>query len=91
MKKVKVKMNKPVYLGLPILEISKTIMYQFCHDYIKLMYQTNAKIYYTDTSSFNIHIKTEDFIGILQMILKKYLIHQIMKLIDHYQKERIKK
>ena len=86
MKKVKVKMNKPVYLGLSILEISKTIMYEFRHDYIKLMYQTNAKICYTDTSSFNIHIKAEDFMRILQMILKKDLIRQIMKLIDHYQK-----
>ena len=80
-------MNKPVYLGLSILEISKTIMYEFRHDYIKLTYQTNAKICYTDTSSFNIHIKAEDFMR----ILKKDLIRQIMKLIDHYQKERIKK
>ena len=32
-------MNKPVYLGLPILEISKTLMYELWHDYIKLMYQ----------------------------------------------------
>ena len=35
MKKTKVKMNKPVYLGLPILEISKTLMYEFWYDYIK--------------------------------------------------------
>ena len=36
MKKIKVKMNKPVYLGLSILEISKTLMHEFCYDYIKL-------------------------------------------------------
>ena len=41
---MKVKMNKPVYLGMPILEISKTLMYQFWHDYIKPKYQNNAKI-----------------------------------------------
>ena len=37
-KKIKVKMFKPVYLGLPILEISKTLMYEFCYDYIKPKY-----------------------------------------------------
>ena len=35
MKKVKVKMNKPIYLGLSILEISKIIMYEFWYDYMK--------------------------------------------------------
>ena len=39
MNKMKVKTNKPVYLGLPILEISKTLMYEFWHDYIKPKYQ----------------------------------------------------
>ena len=38
MKKIKVRMNKPVYLGLPILEISKTLMYEFWCDYIKPKY-----------------------------------------------------
>ena len=36
-------MNKPVYLGLSILEISKTLMYEFWYDDIKLKYQNNAK------------------------------------------------
>ena len=53
-------MNKPVYLGLPILEISKTLMYEFWCDNIKLKYQRNAKLCYMDTDSFIIHIKTED-------------------------------
>ena len=51
-------MNKPVYLGLPILEISKTLMYGFCYDYIKPKYQSNAKLCCMDTDSFIIHIKT---------------------------------
>ena len=38
MKKIKVKMNKLVYLGLSILEISKILMYKFWHDYVKLKY-----------------------------------------------------
>ena len=61
MKKTKVKMSKPVYLGLSILEISKTLMYEFCYDYIKPKYQDNAKLCYMDTEIFFINIKTKDF------------------------------
>ena len=61
MKKIKVKMNKPVYVGLSILQISKTLMYEFWYDYIKPTYQDNAKLCYIDTDSFIINIKTEDF------------------------------
>ena len=61
MKKIKVTMNKPVYLGLSILEISKTLMYEFWYDYVKPKYQDNAKLCYMDTDSFIINIKTEDF------------------------------
>ena len=60
MKKMKVKMNKPVYLGLSILEFSKTLMYEFWYDYIKPKYQQNTKSCYMDTDSFIIYIKTED-------------------------------
>ena len=56
MKKIRVKMNKPVYLGLSVLEISKTLMYEFCYDYIKSKYQQNAELCYMDTGSFSIHI-----------------------------------
>ena len=52
-------MNKPEYLGLSILEISKTLMYEFWYDYIKPKYQNNAKLCYIDTDSFIINIKTE--------------------------------
>ena len=54
------KMNKPVYLGLPILEISKIMRYEFWYDYIKPKYQKNSKLCYMGTDSFIIHIKTED-------------------------------
>ena len=56
MKKIKVKMNKPVYLGLPILETSKTLMYEFWYDYIKPKDGDNVKLCYMDTDSFIIHI-----------------------------------
>ena len=60
-KKTKVKMNKPIYLGLSILEISKTLMYEFCYDYMKPKYDNNVKLCYMDTDSFIMNIKTNDF------------------------------
>ena len=61
MKKTKVKMNKPIYLGLSILEISKTLMYEFWYDYMKPKYANNVKLCYMDTDSFTMNIKTNDF------------------------------
>ena len=60
MKKTKVKMNKPVYLGLLILKISKTLMYEFWYDYKKPKYGDNVKLCYMDTDSFIMHVRTED-------------------------------
>ena len=61
MKRTKVKMNKPIYLGLPILEISKLLMYEFWCDYMRPKYGDNVKLCYMDTDNFLINIKTEDF------------------------------
>ena len=61
MKATKIEMNKPVYLGLLLLEISKTLIYEFWYDYIRPKYQNNAKLSYIDTDSFIIHIKTDNF------------------------------
>ena len=61
MKKVKVKMNKPIYLGLSILEISKIIMYEFWYDYVKKKYEDMVKLCYMDTDSLIMNIKTKDF------------------------------
>ena len=61
MKKTRVEMIKPIYLGMSILNISKMIMYEFWYGYIKPKYGERAKLCYTDTNSFVIHIKTEDF------------------------------
>ena len=59
MKRTKIKMNKPIYLGLSIL--SKLLMYEFWYDYMKPKYGDNVKLCYMDTDSFVMNIKTEDF------------------------------
>ena len=76
-------MNKSVYLGLSILEISKTLMYEFWYDYVKPKYQDNARLCYMDTDSFIINIKAEDFYEDIADHVEKDLIHQTMNAIDH--------
>ena len=61
MKRMKVKMNKPIYLGLSILDISKILMYEFWYDYMKPKYNDKVKLCYMDTDSFVMNIKTNDF------------------------------
>ena len=52
--------NKPGYLGLPILDLNKTVMYNFWYDYIKPKYDENTKLCYMDINSFILHAKTVD-------------------------------
>ena len=61
MKKTKLKMNKPIYIGLSILEISKILMYEVWYDYMKPKYGNDVKWCYMDTDSFIMNIKTNDF------------------------------
>ena len=61
MKKTSLVMNKPVYLGACILDLSKTIMYDFHYNYIKPMYGDKAKLLFTDTDRLMYEIETEDF------------------------------
>ena len=51
MNKAKVKINKPIYLGLLILDISKRTMYEFWYGYIKPKHQDIANLCYMDTDS----------------------------------------
>ena len=53
-------MIKLVYLGLSILDLSKTIIYNFWYDYVKPKYGEKAKLCYMDTDSFIVYIKTDD-------------------------------
>ena len=84
MKITEILMNKPVYLGLSILELSKTLMYEFWYDYVKPKYE-KAKSCYIDTVNFMMFIK------ILQKMLKLDLIFQIMDQINPCPKTKIKK
>ena len=61
MKKTKIKTNKPIHLGLSVLEISKALMYEFWYDYMKPKYGNDIKLCYMDTDSFIMNIKTNDF------------------------------
>ena len=61
MKKTKIKMDKPIYLGFSILEISKILMYEFWYDYVKPKCNDNVRLCYMDTDSFVMNRKTNDF------------------------------
>ena len=54
-------MNKPIYVGFSILDLSKIIMYEFWYEYMKSKYVDNVKLCYIDADSFIMHIKTENF------------------------------
>ena len=86
MKKVEVKMNKPIYLGQAILDISKTLMYEFWYDYIKPKYGDKSSLCYMDTDSFICILKLNIFTKILQVMLINGLTHQIKikMIIDHF-------
>ena len=73
MKKTKI-MNKPIYLGMSILDISKTLMYEFWDDNLKPKYGDKVKLRYTDTDSFIIHITTEDFFEDISNDVEKWYI-----------------
>ena len=74
MQKTRVKMTKPLYLGMSVLDISKILTYEFWYNYIIPKYGDRAKLCYTDTDSFIIYIKTEDFFEDISNELRNGLI-----------------
>ena len=81
MKKTKIQMVKSIYLDMSILDISKTLTYEFWYDYIKPKYGDRAKLYYADTDSFFIYIITKDFFKDIADDVKIWLDTFLMKLI----------
>ena len=71
MRKTQALMNKPVYLGSSILHMSKTLMYDFCDDYVKPKYGENAKLCYMDTGNYTVHAKTEDIYKVIAEDVEK--------------------
>ena len=59
MRKTQIIMNRHVYLGLSILELSKSVMYELQYDYVKPKYGENEKLCYIDKDSFIVHVKTD--------------------------------
>ena len=72
MKKTELKLNKPIYLGQAALDISKTLMFEFWFNYSKPLYDDKIRLYYTDTNSLFMHIKTEDFYKDISADLDKW-------------------
>ena len=92
MKKTSVKMNKPIYLGLATLSLSKILTYDYWYHEMKPKYGNRIGLCYMDTDSFIMHIKTEDFYkDIADDVEKKSMIHQIILLKGHYQWVKTKK
>ena len=60
MRKTQILMNEPVYLGFPIFDLRKTVIYEFQYDYLKPKFTENAKLCYMNIGSFIVHVKTED-------------------------------
>ena len=60
MKKIQVLINKPEYLGLSVLDLSKTLMYEFRDDYLKPKYGENVKLCNMDTDSLIVPVKADD-------------------------------
>ena len=77
-------MNKPVYLGLSISDLSKIVMYEFQYDNVKHKYGKNAKFCYMDTDRLIVQVKTDDIYQNIAEDVKKDVILQILKQTDHY-------
>ena len=72
MKKVNLKLNKPIYVGFSILEMSKILMYDFHYNKMKARYEENIKLLFTDTDSLCYEIKTEDIYQDMAEELEEY-------------------
>ena len=85
MEKVKIVMNKPVYLGQTILDLSKIVMYEFHYDYMKRKYgDKNLTLRYMDTDTLIYDIEMDDFYRDIAVDIKDRFYMSGYALTDHY-------
>ncbi|XP_065198789.1 uncharacterized protein LOC135830431 [Sycon ciliatum] len=70
--RTKVVLNKPIYVGMSILDLSKTLMYDFYYNHLKVMYGSDVRLLYTDTESLVLHFFTDDLFDDMSEFLEKY-------------------
>ena len=73
MKRVKLLFNKPIYCGMSILDVSKTLIFGFHYDYMKPKYHEKAKLLFTDTDSLCYEIQTDDFFQDISADVKEHI------------------
>ena len=71
-RKEKILLNKPIYVGMSVLELSKHLMYDFYYNHIKAKYTDRVQLLYTDTDSVIIHVQTEDIFADMERNLDEY-------------------
>ena len=71
MKRTQILMTEPVYLRFSKLILSKTVMYEFWYDYVKLKHGENAKLCCMATGSFIVHVKTDDIYKVIAEYVKR--------------------
>ena len=93
MGKTEIMMNKPVYLGEAILDLSKTLMYEFHYDYMRPKYSSKVNLRYMNTDSFFYEMRRKIFIETLQKMWRKGLIRVDIQrmIIGHSTSEKIKR
>ncbi|XP_036146767.1 uncharacterized protein LOC118646925 [Monomorium pharaonis] len=72
LKKLQVKFYKPIYVGMCILDISKTCLYEFHHEYMLPLYKNKCKVMYTDTDSLIYHVECEDIYETMKRDIAKF-------------------
>lgn len=72
MNKTKITFNKPIFIGQAVLDISKTILYDFHYDYMVPTFNNNLKILYIDTDSLTYNIRDKDFYLNLRKVCKDH-------------------
>ncbi|XP_018307240.1 DNA polymerase-like [Mycetomoellerius zeteki] len=72
MSKLEVKFDKPIYVGMCILDISKTCLYEFHHEYMLPLYREKCKIMYTDTDSLIYYIECDNVYGVMKRDINKF-------------------